>query len=76
MPNQNHQKKDDFRPLHSIAVASGAGLTLVVSIGIGIWLGQKCDSFFGTGPWGTVFFSIMGAASGLWSVIKQIMNDK
>ena len=67
---------DDFNPLHSIAVASGAGLTILVSIGIGIWLGIKFDEFLGTSPFGIIVFSIIGAVSGLYSVIKQILGKK
>lgn len=67
---------DDFDPLHSIAVASGAGITLLVSIGIGLWLGLKCDEYLGTSPFGIIIFSIVGAMSGMYSVIKQILGKK
>ena len=67
-------KKDDFRPLHSIAVASGAGITLIVSIGVGMWMGLQADEFLGTSPFGVIIFSILGGASGVWSVNKQILG--
>ena len=43
MDKRKDRKADDFDPLHSIAVASGAGLTILCSIGIGLWLGMKGD---------------------------------
>lgn len=70
------KRPDDFDPLHSIAVASGAGLTILVSIGIGLWLGLKCDEYLGTSPLGVIFLSILGAISGMYSVIKQILGKK
>ena len=68
--------EDDFRPLHCIAVASGAGMTILVSVGVGLWLGIKCDEFLGSTPLGLILFSIIGAMSGMYSVIKQILGKK
>ena len=72
MDKRKDRKADDFDPLHSIAVASGAGLT----IGIGLWLGMKCDEYLGTTPFGIIILSILGAISGMYSVIKQILGKK
>ena len=69
-------KDDDWHPLRSAAVASGAGLTILVSIGVGVWLGLRADEWFGTDPWGLILLSALGAMSGLWSVIKQISGKK
>ncbi|MGN0954001.1 AtpZ/AtpI family protein [Dialister sp.] len=78
MERRKDRKKgpDDFDPLHSIAVASGAGLTILVSIGVGLWLGLKCDEYLGTSPLGVILLSILGAMSGMYSVIKQILGKK
>jgi ATP synthase protein I len=76
MDKKTDHRKDDFRPLHSIAVASGAGMTMVVSIGVGIWLGKKIDEFLGTFPIGTIIMALIGALSGILSVIKGILNEK
>lgn len=72
--DQENKKKDDFDPLKSIAVASGAGMTLIVSIGIGVWLGLKLDEILEISPFGLIGMSLLGAMSGLWSVIKQILG--
>lgn len=64
----------NFNPWHSVAVASNAGLTILTCIGICIWLGLKFDNYFGTYPYGLIVFSILGAASGLWSVIRKMLE--
>ena len=73
MDKRKDRKADDFDPLHSIAVASGAGLTILC---IGLWLGMKCDEYLGTTPFGIIILSILGAISGMYSVIKQILGKK
>ena len=69
-------EEDDWNPMHGIAVASGAGVTILISIALGVWMGLKCDEFFDSSPFGTIFLSVMGALSGLYSVIKQIVGKK
>ncbi len=76
MEKKGKQPADDWHPLRSVAIASGAGMTLLVSIGVGVWLGLSVDEWLGIDPWGLIFFSILGAVSGLWSVIKQILGKK
>lgn len=73
---EEKKPKDDWNPLRSVAIASGAGMTILVSIGVGVWMGLKIDEYLGTYPWGLILLSILGAASGLWSVIKQILGKK
>ena len=72
--HQTRDKHSDFSPLRSAAVASGAGLTMLTCIGLCVYAGLRCDDYFGTSPWGLVIWSIIGAASGIWSVIKQILG--
>ena len=47
-PKKKNKPVSDFDALHSIAVATGAGFTLLSSIGVGVWRGLKCDEYFGT----------------------------
>lgn len=76
MEKKHKQTDDDWHPLRSVAIASGAGMTMLVSIGAGVWLGLKADEYLGTYPWGLILLSLLGAISGLWSVIKQILGKK
>ena len=58
-PKKKNKPVSDFDALHSIAVATGAGFTLLSSIGVGVWLGLKCDKYFGTKPFGLIVLSIV-----------------
>ena len=69
-------KDDDWHPLRSAAVASGAGLTMLSSIALGVWAGLKADEWLGTDPWGLILLSVIGAVGGLWSAIIQILGKK
>ena len=51
-------KDDDWHPLRSAAVASGAGLTMLSSIALGVWAGLKIDEWLGTDPWGLILLGI------------------
>ncbi len=76
MENKGKKPADDWNPLRSIAIASGAGMTILVSVGLGLWLGIQADEYLGTNPWGMIGLSLLGAASGMYSVIKQILGKK
>lgn len=49
-PKKKNKPVSDFDALHSIAVATGAGFTLLSSIGVGVWLGLKCDEYLARSP--------------------------
>mgnify|MGYP002656964273 FL=1 len=66
----------DWHPLRCSAVASGAGLTMLASIALGVWAGLKADEWLGTDPWGLILLSVLGAVGGLWSAITQILGKK
>ena len=70
------RKDDDWNPLRSADVASGAGLTMLSSIALGVWAGLKADEWRGTDPWGLILLSVLGAVGGLWSAITQILGKK
>lgn len=71
---KKQKETSDWNPVHSIAVASGAGMTMLTCIGLGVYLGLLCDDHLGTSPWGLIFWSVIGGASGVWSVIKRIIG--
>lgn len=76
MEKKGKKPADDWHPLRSAAVASGAGLTLLSSIAVGVWLGLSLDEWLGSDPWGLIICSVFGAVGGLWSVITQILGKK
>lgn len=70
----SQKKEDDWNPLRSAAIASGAGLTILVTIGLCVWLGLYIDERFGTNPYGLIGFSVLGGVTGICSVIKQMLR--
>lgn len=64
----------DFNPWRSLAIATGAGFSMLISIGVGVWLGVLCDDYFHISPFGLVIFSFLGGVAGLWSIIRQMLE--
>jgi ATP synthase protein I len=50
------------------------GLLLPSSIAVGLLMGYFLDKWLGTGPWLLLVFSLLGATSGLISLIRAIMK--
>jgi len=44
-----------------------------VSIFLGVWGGQKLDALWGTDPWLTVVLSLLGVATALYVVFKELL---
>ena len=42
---KEEKKQNGFDPWRSVAVASGAGFSLLTCMGIGVWSGIKCDEY-------------------------------
>ena len=54
------------------AMASGlrGASELVAGILIGGFVGWQLDSYFGTKPWLSILFFMLGVAGGMWNVIR------
>jgi len=50
------------------------GLLLPSSIAVGLLIGYFLDKWLGTGPWLLLVFSLLGAASGLISLIRAVIK--
>jgi ATP synthase protein I len=60
---------DDKRELfRSLAMASSIGISVVMAIGIGVWLGLTLDRWFGTHPWFFYIFLFIGIAAGFKNI--------
>lgn len=77
MKRQHTQGHDDrckqMRLVDVVVIAGSLGLTLFVSILIGVGLGHYIDVFLGTSPWGLIIFALLGAVAGFWSLFKKVM---
>jgi len=63
----------DYR---KIAHLSSLGLMLPSSIAVGLFFGYLLDRVFGTQPWLLLVFFLLGAASGLYSLMKGLEKYK
>ena len=55
----------------------GLGTTLAAAIGLGAFGGRKLDGYWGLEkPLCTAFGSILGLATGMWSVIKNLKTKQ
>lgn len=69
-------RDEDKRQLFSaLSIAISLGLTIVVNIGIGLFIGKYLDEKFGLYPWATVGGIILGMATGLWGVYKKVAKE-
>lgn len=71
------KKPAPHKEFRSMLEASSIGLVFVISIVIGALIGVWLDGKFGTKPYLTIFFLLLGVASGVknaWFFIKKSMN--
>jgi len=62
----------DWGPL---ALISQLGVTIVASILLGLLVGLWIDAHFGTRPWATLVFSLLGIAAGTIGVYRLIARS-
>jgi ATP synthase protein I len=56
--------------LRTLLFASQIGVSIVVCLFIGVFLGKFLDERLGTSPWLLLTFALLGAASAFWMLIK------
>jgi ATP synthase protein I len=66
---------DSFGGLRPLLAASSIGLVFIASIVIGTLIGVWLDGKFGTKPWLTLFFIVIGIAAGVKNVIYYIKKS-
>ncbi len=57
-------EEKDRNLMRMLGVLSTVGLTLVLATVIGFFIGHKLDQWFGTSPWLTVLFLLLGIIAG------------
>lgn len=50
----------------------GVGFQMLATIGLSTWLGIWLDGRFGSGPWGTVVFTLAGVFVAMYIVIREV----
>ena len=75
-------EEKDRKVWRLIGALSTVGITLVAALVIGFYIGLKLDEYFGTSPWLTVIFLILGIIAGFKNLvtlsrrIEELDNDK
>jgi ATP synthase protein I len=59
----------------SLALITQLGVTVVVSILVGLVAGLWIDAHFGTSPWGVLVFSLIGILAGSAGVYRLIVTS-
>jgi ATP synthase protein I len=64
-------KKERQKPgWYSAAEASAIGIEIVVALGVGYWIGAWLDRRFGTKPWLTVAFFLLGVGAAIKAMVR------
>jgi len=72
MLNKPSQKTN----FQKIAMLSSLGLMLPSSIAVGLFFGYFLDKLFNTQPWLLLLFTLLGIASGFYSLIRGLNKLK
>ena len=64
-------EEKDRKVWRLIGALSTVGITLVAALVIGFYLGFKLDEHFGTSPWLTVIFLILGIIAGFKNLVTM-----
>ena len=69
-------KKELKEIYRALALITTMGVSVVVSIGLGIFFGWLLDNWLGTTPWLVLVFTLLGAAAAIksmYSMAKRVM---
>lgn len=62
--------------MKQLAMASTIGFQVVFAIFIGAWIGYWLDSKFGTLPWFTLIFLVLGIVAGFLNYFRFAVKQK
>jgi ATP synthase protein I len=65
-------KKNKTREAADLARLSSIGIALVVSVGIGYFIGETIDKHFHTAPVFTMIFILFGIGAGMLNVFRTL----
>ncbi len=69
-------KEDTRKYLRQVAMASTIGLQVALSIFIGLFIGYKLDSWFGTTPWLALIFLVLGIVAGFLNYYRFAVKQQ
>jgi ATP synthase protein I len=69
-------EEKDRKLIRMIGVLSTVGLTMVFATVIGLFIGLKLDQWFGTSPWLTGLFLILGIIAGFKNLFIYVKKSQ
>jgi ATP synthase protein I len=63
---------DSGETIRTVGALSAVGLSFVLAIVIGFWVGYSLDSWLGSSPWLTIVFFFLGLAAGILNVYRTV----
>lgn len=65
-------------PMRALGAVGSVGLAFVIAIVLGWWFGATLDRWFGTSPWFTFIFFVLGVVAGGLNVFRTVnaLNDQ
>jgi ATP synthase protein I len=73
-PKPPHQKSSMMEAMRVVGPYLDLGVTFVVTIGGGAWLGSWADKHFGTTPWLLVTGAILGIVVGFYHFFSVVLR--
>ena len=64
-------EEKDRRLLRLVGVLSTVGIAMVAATVIGLYIGRWLDGYFGTSPWLTVVFLLLGIIAGFRNLYQN-----
>jgi F0F1-type ATP synthase assembly protein I len=65
-------RKQTGETIRTVGALSSVGLSFVLAIVMGAWLGRVLDNRLGTGPWLFIFCFFLGLAAGVLNVYRTV----
>jgi len=66
----------DRKLIRMLGVLSTVGITMVAATVIGLFIGLKLDKVFGTSPWLTALFLLLGLISGFRNLFQYTKRSQ
>ena len=69
-PEPLRPKKSMADTMRTLGALSTVGISFVLAVGLGSWLGIMLDRWLGTSPWFFFLFFVFGLAAGILNVYR------
>ena len=60
--------------VRSVGLITSIPLLILISVGIGLWVGMWLDSKLGTAPWLAIVLTLLGLAAGLYESARLLID--